>query len=59
MSKFDPEVHIDYDKMEQNLAVVHQRLSRPLTMSEKVLYGHLDDPASQVGGVLRAVGRSA
>ena len=25
------------------------RLNRPLTMSEKVLYSHIDDPVNQVG----------
>lgn len=49
MSKFDPNCHIDYARLEQNLGVVRERLARPLTMSEKVLYGHLDDPAGQVG----------
>lgn len=48
MSKFDPNNYIDYAKLEQNLSVVRDRLARPLTMSEKVLYGHLEDPASQV-----------
>ena len=48
MSKFDPNCHIDNAKLERNLRVVRERLARPLTMSEKVLYGHLDDPAGQV-----------
>jgi len=26
---------------------MYGRLQRPLTLSEKVLYGHLDDPANQ------------
>jgi len=33
------------DAIERNLAVVRRRLARPLTLSEKVLLGHLDDPA--------------
>ncbi|MGQ0536596.1 MAG: aconitate hydratase [Methanobacteriota archaeon] len=33
-----------YKKMEERLAVVRRRLGRPLTLTEKVLYGHLDDP---------------
>ncbi len=28
------------------LSVAHS-LKRPLTLSEKILYGHLDDPANQ------------
>ena len=34
-----------YQKMERNLQVVRSRLNRPLTLAEKVLLGHLDDPA--------------
>jgi aconitate hydratase len=30
--------------MERNLEVIRSRLNRPLTLSEKVLLGHLDDP---------------
>ena len=36
-----------YRKTEQNLEVVRSRLGRPLTLAEKVLYGHLSDPAGQ------------
>src|SRR4051812_40335946 len=36
-----------YEKMEKNLAVVRRRLNRPLTLAEKVVLGHLDDPAGQ------------
>ena len=28
---------------------ISHRLGRPLTLSEKIVYGHLDDAASQVG----------
>merc|ERR1719471_1973702 len=31
--------------MQANIDVVKSRLNRPLTLSEKVVYGHLDDPA--------------
>ncbi|MGQ4808571.1 Aconitate hydratase A [Candidatus Entotheonellaceae bacterium PAL068K] len=37
-----------YATMEHNLAVVRQRLGRPLTLADKVLLGHLDDPENQV-----------
>ena len=30
------------------LQVVRSTLNRPLTLSEKILYGHLDDPSSKV-----------
>lgn len=35
-----------YAKMSKRLAVVRGRLNRPLTLAEKLLYGHLDDPAN-------------
>jgi hypothetical protein len=38
---------IDYDRIEKNVDIVKGRLGRPLTLSEKILYGHLDDPESQ------------
>jgi aconitate hydratase len=36
-----------YRRMQNNLAVVRRRLGRPLTLAEKVMYGHLDNPESQ------------
>lgn len=33
-----------YETMARNLAVVRRRLGRPLTLADKVLLGHLDDP---------------
>ncbi|KAL2024758.1 hypothetical protein VTK56DRAFT_5579 [Thermocarpiscus australiensis] len=38
---------INYKKMSENLAIVRQRLKRPLTFAEKILYSHLDDPEGQ------------
>ncbi len=35
-----------YEKMDANLKVVRQRLNRPLSLAEKIVYGHLDDPAN-------------
>ncbi len=35
-----------YETLARNLELVRRRLGRPLTLSEKVLLGHLDDPAS-------------
>jgi aconitate hydratase len=34
-----------YAKMKQRIATVRERLNRPLTLAEKIVYGHLDDPA--------------
>ena len=36
-----------YEAMERNLAVVRRRLGRPLTLADKVLLGHADDPEHQ------------
>eukprot|EP00112_Aurelia_sp_Birch-Aquarium-sp1_P012694 Seg2672.8 transcript_id=Seg2672.8/GoldUCD/mRNA.D3Y31 product="Aconitate hydratase mitochondrial" protein_id=Seg2672.8/GoldUCD/D3Y31 len=47
MSRFDPNNPINYEKMDENLKIVKDRLQRPLTLSEKVLYSHLDDPVNQ------------
>merc|ERR1711931_104137 len=44
LSRFDDRT-INYDGMQANIDVVKSRLNRPLTLSEKVVYGHLDDPA--------------
>src|SRR5262245_26648346 len=33
-----------YKKMAERIAIVRKRLGRPLTLTEKILYGHLDDP---------------
>ena len=36
-----------YEAMERRLAVVRRRLGRPLTLTEKILLGHLNDPEHQ------------
>ena len=36
-----------YETMARNLEIVRRRLQRPLTLAEKVLLGHLDDPGRQ------------
>merc|ERR1712088_396426 len=47
MSKFDKNSGMPYEKLVKNLEVVKARLARPLTLSEKILYSHLDEPESQ------------
>jgi len=47
MSKFDKNSTMPYEKLVQNLETVKKRLNRPMTLSEKILYSHLDDPAGQ------------
>merc|ERR1712136_233079 len=48
MSKFDKNSTMPYEKLVKNLEVVKSRLNRPMTLSEKIVYGHLDDPHHQV-----------
>ena len=36
-----------YKKMRSNLKIVEKRLNRPMTLAEKIMYGHLDKPKSQ------------
>ena len=38
---------INYKQNLENVEIVRNRLNRPLTYAEKVLYGHLDDPHGQ------------
>ncbi|KAI1722574.1 aconitase family (aconitate hydratase) domain-containing protein [Ditylenchus destructor] len=47
LSKFEPNFYLPYEKVQKNVEIVRNRLKRPLTMSEKILYGHLDDPHGQ------------
>ncbi|EDR10198.1 aconitate hydratase 2 [Laccaria bicolor S238N-H82] len=47
MSLFEKGAFINYQRIEDNLAVIRKRLDRPLTLSEKIVYGHLDDPHGQ------------
>ncbi|CAG9093970.1 aconitate hydratase [Plutella xylostella] len=46
MSKFDPQP-LPYEKLTKTLKIVKDRLGRDLTLSEKVLYSHIDDPKNQ------------
>ena len=36
-----------YEAMERRLDQVRNRVARPLTLSEKILFAHLDDPEAQ------------
>lgn len=36
-----------FERMEHNLSIVRNRLNRPLTLSEKLILGHLDDAQHQ------------
>lgn len=37
----------NYQQLQTKLKLVNKKLARPLTLSEKILYSHLDDVASQ------------
>ncbi|KAF1946607.1 aconitate hydratase [Clathrospora elynae] len=47
MTNWEKGHYINYKKMSENLGIVRQRLNRPLTFAEKILYSHLDDPHGQ------------
>jgi aconitate hydratase len=47
MTNWEKGHYINYQKMSENLGVVRSRLNRPLTLAEKILYSHLDDPHNQ------------
>lgn len=49
MSKYDPNP-MPYEKLAKTLETVKKRIGRPLTVSEKVLYSHIDQPDTQVRG---------
>ncbi len=40
-------VRAAYEKIARNLAVVRRRLARPMTLAEKIVFGHLDQPETQ------------
>ncbi|KAJ8922957.1 hypothetical protein NQ315_001503 [Exocentrus adspersus] len=46
MSRFDTDP-LPYEKLNQTLQIIKKRLNRPLTLSEKVLYSHIDQPDTQ------------
>lgn len=50
LSKYDPNVFVEdvYSRIDANLKIVRDRLNnRPLSLSEKILYGHLSDAKKQ------------
>ncbi|KAK9837289.1 hypothetical protein WJX81_003731 [Elliptochloris bilobata] len=49
LSRMETDQYINdrYAAIEERLAVVRKRLNRPLTLAEKNVYGHLDDPEHQ------------
>ncbi|KAM0754001.1 aconitate hydratase [Meredithblackwellia eburnea MCA 4105] len=57
LSRHEPGRFINYDKIEENLKIVRSRLGgRPLTYSEKIIFGHLDnadEPSLSKGSYLK------
>ncbi|XP_029312508.1 aconitate hydratase, mitochondrial [Cottoperca gobio] len=47
MSRFEPTSFVNYEWLQSNVDIVRSRLNRPLTLSEKIVYGHLDNPENQ------------
>ncbi|CAB3403257.1 unnamed protein product [Caenorhabditis bovis] len=47
LSKLEPNAYLPYEKLSKNIKTVKDRLKRPLTLSEKILYSHLDNPQGQ------------
>jgi len=47
MSRHEPNNELSYDVLQKNLEIVKQRLARPLSYSEKILYSHLDNPKNE------------
>lgn len=46
MSRLD-DAPLPYDKLQKNYDIVKKRLNRAMTVSEKILYSHLDQPSEQ------------
>ncbi|ELR20127.1 aconitate hydratase, mitochondrial [Acanthamoeba castellanii str. Neff] len=46
MSRWEPDTQLPYQRIDQNLFTVKKLLQRPLTLAEKIVYGHLEDPAT-------------
>lgn len=44
LSPLEPDTQLPYDKLVANLRIAKSKLNRPLTLSEKILYSHLDKP---------------
>ncbi|OWB85530.1 hypothetical protein B5S33_g4198 [[Candida] boidinii] len=47
MNLLEDHTFINYKQQLENVEIVKQRLGRPLTYAEKLLYGHLDKPHEQ------------
>jgi len=48
LSKHEPDTKLEdsYSKLAENIGIVSKRLGKPMTLAEKIVYGHLDDPVN-------------
>jgi len=44
MSRLEPDTELPYAKLQKKLDIVKQHIPGPLTLTEKIVYSHLDDP---------------
>ncbi|KAJ3208766.1 Aconitate hydratase mitochondrial [Clydaea vesicula] len=47
MSPLESDKFINYKRIEDNLKIIRNRLNHPLTLAEKIVYGHLEDAKNQ------------
>ncbi|RKO88343.1 aconitase family-domain-containing protein [Blyttiomyces helicus] len=47
LSNLEQNQYINYQRIEDNLKIVKDRLNHPLTLAEKIVYGHLDNAVEQ------------
>jgi hypothetical protein len=52
ISRLEEDIPVPYVRMGERLSQARQHVSRPLTLGEKIVYSHLDDP-SVAGGIVR------
>jgi len=48
MSRLEPNTQLPYEKLDKNLSIVRQKITKPLTLAEKIVYSHLADPTQEV-----------
>eukprot|EP01133_Synstelium_polycarpum_P016093 gene16093-19150_t len=48
MSRFESKKQINYEGIDRKLKEFRHHHNKPLTLSEKILYGHLEDPSTKV-----------
>ena len=47
ISNFETDIELPYNKIMERFQIVRSKLgSRPLTLAEKIVYSHLDDPST-------------